>query len=43
MLTKLSDSIKRKKADIIRDVEYIKETAKQDMLDERMETFMEYV
>ena len=40
MLTKLSDSIKRKNAEFIRDVEYIKETAYEDMLDERMESFM---
>lgn len=43
MLTKLSDSIKRKNAEFIRDVEYIKETAYEDMLDERMESFMEDV
>ena len=43
MLKKLSDSIKRKNAEFIRDVEYIKETAYEDMLDERMESFMEDV
>lgn len=43
MLTKLSDSIKRKNAEFIRDVEYIKELAYEDMLDERMESFMEDV
>lgn len=43
MLRKLSDSIKRKNAEFIRDVEYIKETAYEDMLDERMESFMEDV
>lgn len=41
MITNLSDSIKRKNAEFIRDVEYIKETAYEDMLDERVQSFME--
>ena len=36
MLSGISDSIKRKNAEFIRDVEYIKEMAYEDALDDRL-------
>ena len=41
MLTNISESIRRKNAEFIRDVEYIKEMAYEDMLDDRLESVME--
>lgn len=38
MLTSTYDSIREQKAKFVRDVEYLKETSLDDMIDERVET-----